>query len=52
MFDFEFLYVLGAKHRGSDGLLRRRETENEGEKEDKRIEKAEDWVDEVIAGRM
>jgi len=46
MFDFEFVYILGAKYRGLDRLLRRRATENEREKEDKGIKKAKNWVDE------
>ena len=52
MFDFEFVHVPGAKHRGPDGLSRKRATENKGEEKDEGIEEAEDWVDEVIAGRM
>jgi len=52
MFDFEFVYVPGAKHRRPDGLLRRRAIENKGEKEDEGIEEAEDWMNEIIAGGM
>ena len=52
MFDFELVHVLRVKHRGPDGLSRRKAAENKGEEEGKGIEKAEDWVDEVIACEM
>jgi len=52
MFDFKLVHVLGAKHRGLDGLSRRRVAENEGEEEEEEIEETEDWMDEVIACGM
>jgi len=42
MFDFELVHVPGAKHRGPDGLSRRRAAENEGEEEEEEIEEAKD----------
>jgi len=46
MFDFELVHVLGTKHKGPDGLLRRRVADSEEEGEG--IEEAEGWVDEII----
>ena len=50
MFDFELVHVLGAKHKGSDKLSRRRAAENKEKKEDEGIEEAEDQMNEIIAG--
>jgi len=46
MFDFELVHVPGAKHKGPDGLSRRRVAESEEEGEG--VEEVEEWVDEVI----
>ncbi|KXN84080.1 hypothetical protein AN958_00480, partial [Leucoagaricus sp. SymC.cos] len=48
MFDFELVHVPGAKHKGLDGLSRRRIAEDEGETGSEGVEEAEDWVDEVL----
>jgi len=48
MFDFELVHVPDTKHKGPDGLSRRRITEEEGEEGGKGIKEAKDWVDEVI----
>jgi len=52
MFDFKLVHVPGAKHRGLDGLSRRRAAENKEEEEGEEIEEAEDWMDKVIACGM
>ena len=46
MFDFELVHVPGVKHKGPDGLLKRRVAESEKEREG--VEEVEEWVDEVI----
>jgi len=46
MFDFELVHVPGTKHKGPDGLSRRRVADSEEEGEG--IEEAEGWVDEII----
>jgi len=46
MFDFELVHVPGTKHKGPNGLSRRRVADSEEEREG--IEKAEGWVDEII----
>jgi len=46
IFDFELVHVPGTKHKGPNGLLRRRVADSEEEREG--IEKAEGWVDEII----
>jgi len=46
MFDFELVHVPGAKHKGPDGLSRRRVAEREEEGEG--VKEVEEWVDEVI----
>jgi len=46
IFDFELVHVPGAKHKGPDGLSRRRVAESEEEEEG--VEEVEEWVDEVI----
>jgi len=46
MFDFELVHVPGTKHKGPDGLLRRRVADSKEEGEG--IEEAEGWVDEII----
>jgi len=46
MFDFKLVHVPGAKHKGLDGLLRRRVAENEEEEEG--VEEVEEWVNKVI----
>lgn len=48
MFDFELVHVPGVKHKGPDGLSRRRAAEEEGELLGEGIEEAEDWVDDVL----
>ena len=50
MFDFELVHVPGTKHKGPDGLSRRRVADSEEEGED--IEKAEGWVDEIIGASV
>ena len=52
MFDFKLVHVPGVKHRGLDGLSRRRAAENKEEEEEEEIEEAEDWMDKVIACGM
>jgi len=47
MFDFELVHMPGAKHKGLDGLSRRRVAESEEEGEG--IEEVEEWVDEMIS---
>jgi len=46
MFDFELVHVPGTKHKGPNGLSRRRVADSEEEGEG--IEEAEGWVDEII----
>jgi len=46
MFDFKLVYVPGTKHKGPDGLLRRRLADSEEEREG--IEEAEGWIDKII----
>ena len=46
MFDFELVYVPGVKHKGPDGLSRRKVAESE--KEGEGVEEAEGWLDEII----
>lgn len=48
MFDFELVHIPGKRHKGPDGLSRRRAAEDEGEEGGKGIEEAEDWVDEML----
>ena len=52
IFDFKLVHVPGVKHRGPDGLSRRRAAKNKGEKEGKGIEEVENWVDEIITCGM
>lgn len=52
IFDFELVHVLGAKHKGPDGLSRRRIVESKGEVAGDGIEEAEEWVDEVLGCRI
>jgi len=47
MFDFELVHVPGTKHKGPNGLLRRRIVDSE--KEGEGIEETESWVDEIIS---
>ena len=46
MFDFKLVYVPGTKHKGPDGLLRRKLADSEEEREG--IEEAEGWIDKII----
>ena len=46
MFDFELVHVPGTKHKGPNGLSRRRVADSEEEREG--IEEAEGWLDEII----
>jgi len=46
MFDFELVHVPGTKHKGPDGLSRRRVADSEEKEEG--IEEAESWIDEII----
>ncbi|KXN84537.1 hypothetical protein AN958_12348 [Leucoagaricus sp. SymC.cos] len=48
MFNFELVHVPGSRHKGPDGLLRRRKSEDDSENEDQEEEAAEEWVDEVL----
>jgi len=47
-FDFELVHVPGVKHKGPNGLSRRRAAEEEGETLGDGIEEAEDWVDDIL----
>jgi len=46
MFDFKLVHVPGTKHKGPNGLSRRRVADSKEEREG--IEEAESWVDEII----
>jgi len=46
MFDFELVHMLGTKHKGPNGLSRRRVVDSKEEREG--IEEAEGWIDEII----
>jgi len=46
MFDFKLVHVPETKHKGPDGLSRRRVADSEEEGEG--IEEAEGWIDEII----
>ncbi|KAJ3554121.1 hypothetical protein NP233_g12490 [Leucocoprinus birnbaumii] len=48
MFDFELVHVPGERHRGLDGLSRRRKSEEDSEDDEELEEEAENWVDEVL----
>ena len=50
IFDFELVYVPGVKHKGPDGLSRRKVAESE--KEGEGVEETEGWMDEVIECRV
>jgi len=50
MFDFELVHVPGTKHKGPDGLSRRRVADSKEER--KGIEEAEGWVDEIIGASV
>jgi len=47
MFNFKLVHVPGTKHKGPDGLSRRRVAESKEEGEG--VEEVEEWVDEVIS---
>jgi len=49
MFNFELVHVPGLKHKGPDGLLRRRVAKS---KEGERVEEAEEWVNKMISCRI
>ncbi|KAF9444040.1 hypothetical protein P691DRAFT_763740 [Macrolepiota fuliginosa MF-IS2] len=46
LFDFELIHVPGVKHKGPDGLLRRRKAEGEDLEDEG---EAEEWVEEILS---